>query len=143
LRRSDRYRARPLSFAPRVSCRGFTLLEIILAIALIGAVTAVVFVVLSRSLRAAALTEGKTTAMLLAQARLATLLDSPLVPKEQEEVFDPPFDRFFWRVEAGTPLSEDLVPVTVTAGDTKDPPGRSSAFFTYYYKRAHDEASER
>ncbi len=100
-----------------------------------------VFAALSQSLRMAAATESRTSALLLAQARLSVLLDSPQIPEEGGGLFEPPFDRFSWHVEVAPPLSDNLIPVFLTSGPAVDPSARRTTLFTYYYKRARNETS--
>jgi len=139
LKRFKAYRLRPSVFSSEDSRRGFTLLEILVAIGLTGAVMGAVFAALGQSLRIAAATESRTTALLLTQARLSVLLDSPQIPEEGGGLFEPPFDRFSWHVDVAPPLSDDLVPVSLTSGPAAAPSARRVTLFTYYYKRARNE----
>jgi len=107
----------------RRTARGFTLLEIMVALAIISVALVSLLALGNRSIGTHARLQQLTQATLLAQQRLSTAeveaslgrLDRTL----QEGAFDAPYTDYRWRMEfADTPLpSIKTITVTVTWGD--------------------------
>jgi general secretion pathway protein I len=107
---------------PHIATAGFTLLEVLVAVAIVG-IALVAFLRLHLlSLDATIRAQDLTTAVLLAQGRLATMGASP-EPGEEEGKFEgPELERFRWatavtehtlEVGGGQPVQLQRVQVTV------------------------------
>ena len=103
----------------RRACRGFSLLEVLVAFTILAMLLAALFQVFSGGLRAARAGESYTRATVIAQSRLAALgTEQPL----REGVFSGTTDDAYgWRVTVSPYLDEQLpeidrllLPLTVT-----------------------------
>ena len=112
-----------LKLSPRAAPRGFTLLEIMVALAIISVALVALLALGNRSIATHARLQQLTQATLLAQQKLATAeVDARLGRLEQirqEGVFPEPYAAYRWRLEfADTPLpSIRTVTVTVAWGE--------------------------
>ena len=112
-----------LKLRPRAAPRGFTLLEIMVALAIISVALVSLLALGNRSIATHARLQQMTQATLLAQQKLATAeVDARLGRLEQirqEGVFPEPYAAYRWRLEfADTPLpSIRTVTVTVAWGE--------------------------
>lgn len=76
--------------------RGFTLIEILVALVILGLSLGVVMQIFSAGLQRAGRTEARAVAVQLAESKLATVgIEEPLTEGETSGQFD---DRFRWRV---------------------------------------------
>ncbi len=111
--------------AHRLGPGGFSLLEVMVALAIIGIALVCLLALGNRSITTHARLQKMTQATLLAQQKMATAeVDARLGSLEQirqEGVFPEPFTAYRWRLEfADTPLpSIRTVTVTVTWGEEK------------------------
>jgi general secretion pathway protein I len=102
---------------------GFTLLEVMIALAIVAIALVTLLGLANRSVGVHGRLQKMTQATLLAQSKVAEIesrarqQERPL--ESLEGVFDPPFEGFRWRVEFGqTPLaSVSSMTVTVVWGD--------------------------
>lgn len=80
--------------------RGFTLIEILVALAVLSLSLGVLMQIFSTGLGGARTTEARAMALRLAESKLAALgVEEPLVEGESSGRFEAPFDgRFRWRV---------------------------------------------
>ena len=112
-----------LKLSPRAAPRGFTLLEIMVALAIISVALVSLLALGNRSIATHARLQQLTQATLLAQQKLATAeVDARLGRLEQirqEGVFPEPYAAYRWRLEfADTPLPTiRTVTVTVAWGE--------------------------
>lgn len=91
---------------PRHACRGFSLLEVLVAFTILAMMLAALFQVFSGGLHAARAGDRFTRATLIAQSRLAAVgLEQPL----QEGVTSGSTnDAFHWRITVGEYLDDQL-----------------------------------
>ncbi len=110
--------------------RGFTLIEVLVAFAILAVALVVLIQVFSSGLRNARIAENYTTATLYAESMLAAVgVETPLAASETSGDFD---ERFRWRLDVQpyeVPGSDEeaaagrafQVVVTVSWGDEDDP----------------------
>ena len=86
--------------------RGFTLLEVMVAVAILGLVLVSLLGLRNRSLQDVLLAQRITTATMLAEREMADTLSRTLTPREEEGAFEEEeFKEFTWKkVVAPTPL---------------------------------------
>lgn len=123
---------------PQIATAGFTLLEVLVAVAIVG-IALVAFLRLHLlSLDATIRAQDLTTAVLLAQGRLATMGASP-EPGEEEGKFEgPELERFRWvtavtehTLEVGSTQPMQLLRVQVTVYWLDGQQQRSYSLETY------------
>jgi general secretion pathway protein I len=113
--------------------RGFTLIEVVVALVVLTLALGALLELFSAGIRATAAAEDRTLAVLLAQSRLAAIgVETPLESGVADGAFD---DRFRWRAviapleEPGLPAEEDagftLYRVQVTVSWGRPPAGGS------------------
>jgi general secretion pathway protein I len=91
---------------PRHACRGFSLLEVLVAFTILAMLLSALFQVFSGGLHAARAGDRFTRATLIAQSRLATVgLEQPLREGVSSGSTD---DAFHWRVTVGEYLDDQL-----------------------------------
>lgn len=103
--------------------RGFTLLEVMIALAIVGVALVSLLGLSARSIEVNGRLQKITQATLLAQQRMGEIelraSQGGIRMNDEEGTFDPPFDAYRWRVSyEDTPLQFlKLVTVTVAWGD--------------------------
>lgn len=106
-------------------CGGFTLLEIMLALAIISVAMVSLLALANRSIGVHDRLQRLTIATLLAQEKMAetevSAANGTLPRQESQGAFSDPYAAYFWRITyADTPLpSVRMVTVTVSWGDEK------------------------
>lgn len=91
------------------NCRGFTLLEIMVSVAILGLVIVSLLGLRNQSLRDVELAGRITMATMLAERKMVETLSAPLVPMEEDGEFEEEeFKDFAWkRMVAPAPLLVD------------------------------------
>ncbi len=112
-------------FSSRRKCAGFTLLEIMIALAIISIALTALLSLGNRTIGVHDRLQKITQATLLAQhkmSELETSSSSSIAGTDESGVFDEPNNSFTWRVDySDTPLpSIKMVSVTVSWGDEND-----------------------
>lgn len=117
------------------SARGFTLLEVMVAVAILGIAMTTIHYGQAQSIRAQARSQNVTLATMKAMEKLDEVLTTkrfelPGVGESEEGVFDPPYDFLHWtlRVEENAFVPEMIKDVYLTVSwDTEedDRPSRS------------------
>jgi general secretion pathway protein I len=89
---------------------GFTLLEVMVAVAILGFVLVSLLGLKNRSMQDVMLAERITTATLLAKSRMVQTLSGPLIPVEEEGEFEEDeFKDYTWKkVVSPTPIKDIL-----------------------------------
>ncbi len=126
------------SSAPRswkgVFCKrdGFTLLEIMVAVAILGIAMTTIHYGQAQSLRAQARTQNVTLATMMAMQKMDEVLtvgrfELPSVGSSEEGVFEPPYEFLHWslRVEENEFLPQMIRDIYLTVSWDTDPEGRS------------------
>ncbi len=123
-------RARKGSFR---ACHGFTLLEVMVAVAVLGIAMTTILYGQAQSLRAQARSQNVTLATMMAMQKLEEVLtvgrtELPGVGESEEGLFDPPYDFLHWtlRVEENELLPEMIRDVHLTVYWNADSEGQSS-----------------
>ena len=103
---------------------GFTLLEVMIALAIVGIALVVLLGLETRTIKLAESQQRVTQATLLAQEKMTEIEAGALVPSGldgSEGQFAPPFELYRWVVaQESTPLPAiEMVTVTVAWGETK------------------------
>jgi len=104
---------------------GFTLLEVMVALAIVAIALVTLLSLANRSVTISGYLQHMTQATLLAQEKMSEIesgvIDAGLGLDRLEGAFDPPFDQFQWRTETEeTPLGSVLMlTVVVFWGDEK------------------------
>lgn len=101
--------------------RGFTLLEVMIALAIISIALVALLGLTNRSILVHGHLQRITQATMLAQHKMAEVVDTEELNTEEGR-FDEPFELYSWRVEYGdTPISSvTMVSVTVGWGEESD-----------------------
>ena len=117
------------------SRKGFTLLEVMVAVAILGIAMTTIHYGQAQSIRAQARTQNVTLATIKAMEKMEEILTTgrfelPGIGESEEGVFEPPFDFLRWslRVEENAIVPEQIKDVYVTISwDTQaeDRPRRS------------------
>ncbi len=80
-------------------CKGFSLLEILVAVAIISAGLIFMIKGFGNNLRLSGIGEDYTTAVLLAKQKMAEIeLTGNFTGIKKEGTFEPPFQRFSWKI---------------------------------------------
>jgi general secretion pathway protein I len=100
-------------------CPGFTLLEVMIAVAIISIALVALLGLGNRSIDVNGRLQKITQATLLAQHKMTEIETQPLTAdrelQEEEGIFDPPFEQYRWRVEyEEVPLLTEVHMVTVS-----------------------------
>ena len=94
-------------------CQGIVLLEVLVAVAILG--TGLTWVIRSylSSLRASAATSDYTLAMILAENKMQEIIKDNVSTEtmDSDEEFAPPFERFRWQVETQSVEAADRPPL--------------------------------
>jgi general secretion pathway protein I len=111
---------------------GFTLLEVMVAVAVLGIAMTTIHYGQAQSLRAQARTQNVTLATMKAMEKMDEVLtvgrfELPAVGEGEEGVFDPPYDFLHWilRVEENAILPEVIKDVHLTVSWDTEPEGGS------------------
>ena len=121
------WNSRRLKRQAQANAAGFTLLEVLVAVAIV-AIALVTFMGLHlRSLEATIRAQDLTTAVLLAQAKMATMGEFPDTGEEQGKFEGPELERFQWAtavtehtldaLDGGQPVTVRRLEVTVSWAD--------------------------
>ena len=103
-----RIRFRPSDPPPGRACRGFSLLEVLVAFTILAMLLGALFQVFSGGLRAARTGERYTRATVIAQSQLAALgVEQPLQEGVSSGIAD---DVYHWRITV-SPYLDDQLPV--------------------------------
>lgn len=114
---------------------GFTLLEVMVAVAILGIAMTTIHYGQAQSLRAQARTQNVTLATMKAMEKMDEVLtvgrfELPAIGASEEGVFDPPYDFLHWtlRVEENAVLPEIIKDIHLTVSWDTEPEsrGRSS-----------------
>lgn len=142
------------------NARGFTLLEIMIALAILSLTLTSLYIAEGATLRASRQAESVQTASLLARQKMAEKLielrreiskDSmPDEQKNDEGAFDPPFDRYRWKLEVRKIGLPSFDPQTGSSGNVdpnapvqeKIPPGVERAVFQVISKKLEESVRE-
>ena len=126
---------RGLRQARRGSPNGFTLLEVMVAVAILGIAMTTIHYGQAQSIRAQARTQNVTLATMKAMEKMTEVLTTgrsklPGIGETEEGVFDPPHDFLRWtlRVEENAIVPEQIKDVYLTISwdtQTEDRPMRS------------------
>lgn len=105
--------------------RGFTLLEVMIALAIIATVLVALLGLQSRTIRLADRQQKITKATMLAQERMSELEIKTLSGgdnRDDDGVFEKPFSNFRWKIRyESTPLAAvEMVTVTVSWGELEN-----------------------
>jgi len=114
-------RSQPVVPCPKLQA-GFTLLEVMIALAIVAVALVALLGLETRSIEVSARQQILTRATLLAQERLAEIESAATVDAaETSGVFAPPFAEFRWQVQfVATPLPQvRQVEMTVAWGESK------------------------
>jgi prepilin-type N-terminal cleavage/methylation domain-containing protein len=116
--------------------RGFTLLEVMVAVAILGIAMTTIHYGQAQSIRAQARSQNVTLATMKAMEKLDEVLTTkrfelPGVGESEEGVFDPPYDFLHWtlRVEENAFVPEMIKDVYLTVSwdtEEEDRPSRSN-----------------
>ena len=106
---------------PHARCHGFTLLEVTIAVAVLGIALTALHYGQAQSIRAQARTQNVTLGTMKAMERLEEILtvdrfELPRPGESQEEAFPEPYERFRWilRVDENAYLPERIQDLTLT-----------------------------
>lgn len=98
-------------------CRnGFTLLEVLVSLAILSATLILAYQVISGAVFAQERAEGWTKATLLGEAKIRELIDGFPEVQETEGTFPSPDDRYSWKLSVRQALHEDAREVHLEIG---------------------------
>lgn len=100
--------------------RGFTLLEILVALAILSGTLMMAFRVVSGGISAQARSEGWLKATLLGEARIRETLSTFPETGDSEGTFPPPDDGYRWRMTVTQALHKDAREVHLAVSWTED-----------------------
>jgi general secretion pathway protein I len=118
------------AFKKRLSA-GFTLLEVMVAVAILGIAMTTIHYGQAQALRAQGRTQNVTLATMKAMEKMDEVLtvgrfELPAVGASEDGVFDPPYDFLHWtlRVEENAILPEMIKDIHLTVSWDTEPEGR-------------------
>lgn len=116
---------------------GFTLLEVMVAVSILGIAMTTIHHGQAQSLRAQARTQNVTLATMKAMEKMDEVLtvgrfELPGIGDSEEGVFDPPYDFLHWtlRVEENAVLPEMIKDIHLTVSWDTEPEGRNRSSHT-------------
>lgn len=116
---------------------GFTLLEVMVAVAILGIAMTTIHYGQAQSLRAQARTQNVTLATMKAMEKMDEVLtvrrfELPAVGGSEEGVFEPPYEFLHWalRVEENAILPEMIRDIHLTVSWDSEPEGRGRSSLT-------------
>jgi prepilin-type N-terminal cleavage/methylation domain-containing protein len=86
---------------------GFTLLEVLVSLAILSATLILAYQVISGAVAAQERSEGWTKAALLGEAKVRELIDGFPEVQETQGAFPPPDDRYSWKLSVRQAMHED------------------------------------
>ena len=100
--------------------KGFSLLEILVAVAIISAGLIFMIKGFGNNLRLSGIGEDYTTAVLLAKQKMAEIeLTGNFTGIKKEGIFEPPFQRFSWKISFYPVKTKGFIIVKVRVGFTR------------------------
>lgn len=103
-----------------VSPKGFTLLEVLVSLAILSATLIMAFQVTSAAIDAADRSEAWTTASLLGEEKLREATDTFAEVQETEGTFPDPYEEYTWKISVKQALHADAREVYVSVSWNTD-----------------------
>lgn len=103
---------------PSLNNKGDTIVEVLLAIAVVGAAMSAAFVSANQSLNGTRLSQERTEAIKIAQGQVDSLYAAAKDPSKSSAVFNSGMSSFYFNVSGGDPLQP--IPGSTTYGPTGD-----------------------
>ncbi|MEW6441485.1 MAG: prepilin-type N-terminal cleavage/methylation domain-containing protein [bacterium] len=123
---------RPPAKSTRTAPEGFTLLEVMVAVAILGIAMTTLHYGQAQAIRAQARTENMIVATMKAMERMHEIAflrpeELPRAGESEEGAFEPPYERFHWRVRVEeNEYTPDLLNIFLTINWDTDETGRTT-----------------
>ena len=107
-------------FDRAVSTKGFTLLEVLVSLAILSATLIMAFQVTSGAIAAAERSEAWTTASLLGEEKLREATDTFAEVQETKGTFPDPYEQYTWKISVKQAIHSDVREVYVSVSWNAD-----------------------